>query len=31
MDPQEDKKIGVNEIPTISVISAEKIFAVEKV
>ena len=31
MDPQEDKEVGVNKIPAISAISAEKISAVKKV
>ena len=31
MDPQEDEKTGVNKIPVISAISAEKISATEKV
>ena len=31
MDPQEDKKVGVNKISTISIISVKRISAAEKV
>ena len=31
MDPQEDKEVGVNKIPTISIISTKRISAVEKI
>jgi len=31
IDPQEDAEVGVNKIPTISIISAKRISAAEKV